>query len=200
MDFQHNYVLENDSVRLRPLTVEDLEILSVFAIEEPMLWKYSLISADGIDNMKRYLEYSLEDRRQERSYPFIVFDKRTQEYAGSTRFYDYQKNHNTTQLGFTWYGKRFWGTGLNKNCKYLMLSFAFEELNLHRVEFRADAKNARSIAAMKGIGCQVEGILRSNCASRLGRRDSIVLSILRDEWFTKVKNELAQKLTYDSEK
>jgi RimJ/RimL family protein N-acetyltransferase len=76
----------------------------------------------------------------------------------------------------------------------LLLQFAFETLDLDRVEFRADAKNARSIAAMKSIGCTVEGILRNNCAAPNGRRDSIVLSILKDEWFGGVKENLKSKI------
>ena len=93
-----------------------------------------------------------------------------------------------------WYGQDFQGTGLNKNCKFLLLQFAFEHMKVQRVEFRADNKNKRSIAAMKSIGCSEEGILRSNCAAPNGRRDSIILSILRYEWFSRVKRELLKKL------
>jgi RimJ/RimL family protein N-acetyltransferase len=68
-------------------------------------------------------------------------------------------------------------------------------MDMERVEFRADARNERSIAAMKSIGCKVEGILRSNGWTNTGeRRDSIVLSILKNEWHFSVKNELKSKL------
>ncbi len=74
-------------------------------------------------------------------------------------------------------------------------AFAFEELDLERVEFRADARNEKSIAAMKSIGCKVDGILRSNMPTVEGeRRDSIVLSILKNEWFNDVKENLKKKL------
>ncbi len=194
LNFQQEYTLENEIVRLQPLHREDIESLLFFSENEPELWKYSLQPANGIENLKSYIAYALKGRQEETSYPFIVFDKRTQQLAGSTRFYDFQKKHNTVQLGYTWYGKEFQGTGLNKNCKLLMLQFAFETLGLHRVEFRADATNERSIAAMKSIGCTVEGVLRSNCAAVVGRRDSIVLSILKDEWFGGVKDQLLLKL------
>ena len=63
--------------------------------------------------------------------------------------------------------------------------------NAERVEFRADARNESSIAAMKSIGCKPEGILRSNMPlTDGGRRDSIVLSILKDEWENEVKERL----------
>lgn len=75
----------------------------------------------------------------------------------------------------------------------MMLSFAFDRLELDRVEFRADNNNLRSLAAMKSIGCIMEGVLRSNCASVNGRRDSAVLSILKEEWDISVKTRLGGK-------
>lgn len=188
------YILENETVLLRPLKIEDLEYLSVYSIYEPQLWTYSLTPANGIENLKKYLALALKGRTDKTSYPFIVFDKEHQKYVGSTRFYDIQEQHNTSQLGYTWYGSEFQGTGVNKNCKFLLLKFAFETIGWERVEFRADANNLRSIAAMKSIGCTKEGILRSNCKSLTGRRDSIVLSILKEEWHTSVKKTLAEKI------
>lgn len=195
LDFSTNYILENDIVQLRPLIESDFEILSKFSLEEPDLWAYSLLPANGLENLKNYMNVAFKNKQAQKSYPFIVFDKRTNSYAGSTRFYDYQPVHNTIQLGYTWYGKEFQGTGLNKNCKYLMLDFAFETLGLDRVEFRADNNNKRSIAAMKSIGCTLEGVLRSNCKAVVGRRDSIILSILKDEWFDTVKENLLKKIS-----
>ena len=193
MEFKNEIILENDSVLLRPLKKEDIALLEEFSLNEPELWKYSLTPADGLDNLKNYIAHALREKDAGTSYSFIVLDKHTNKIAGSTRFYDYRKAHSTVQLGYTWYGKKFQGTGLNKNCKFLLLQYAFETMKLERVEFRADAKNARSIAAMKSIGCVEEGILRSNCAAPKGRRDSIVLSILKDEWFNDIKTALKEK-------
>jgi len=188
LPFEKEIVLENEVVKLRPLKEEDYTTLLHFAMNEPTLWDYSLMPADGAENMRRYLNEALMKKATKDSYPFIVLDKSKNKYAGSTRFYDYQKVHNTVQLGFTWYGKEFQGTKVNKNCKYLMLQYAFEDLEVERVEFRADNANKRSIAAMKSIGCTVEGVLRSNCAAhKSGRRDSIIMSILKDEWLNEKK-------------
>lgn len=195
IDFNSEYILENDVVKLIPLKAIHFKMLSTFAINQPSLWEFSLQPANGLVNMQSYIDTALQDRNNKKSYPFVVFDKRTNKYAGSTRFYDYLPQYNTIQLGYTWYGKDFQGTGLNKNCKFLMLSFAFQTLGVERVEFRADNNNKKSIAAMKSIGCTVEGVLRQNCAAPDGtRRDSIVLSILKTEWFNRVKTNLIYKL------
>jgi len=190
------YVLEDDRVLLRPLKETDLEFLLPFAINEPETWKYSYLSARGEDGMRAYIADALKNRADGTEYPFIVFDKKTGEYAGSTRFYDILPVYQTVQLGYTWYGEKFRGSGLNKHCKFLLLQFAFETLDARRVEFRADARNERSIAAMKSIGCKPEGILRSSMPlADGGRRDSMVLSILKDEWLNGVKESLNVKLS-----
>ncbi len=195
-DFTTDYILEDERVLLRPLRAEDLEQLSHFGMEEPEIWRFSLVRAGGEEGMRRYLDIALAGKADKKEYPFIVFDKKTQKYAGSTRFYDIQLSNQTLQLGYTWYGKAFQGTGLNRHCKFLLLQFAFDEIGMLRVEFRADKNNARSIAAMKAIGCKEEGILRQNVPNPDGgRRDSIVLSILKSEWDDNVRDTLRNKLT-----
>jgi N-acetyltransferase len=189
--FDEEHILEDDRVLLRPLTAGDFSNLLYFSLNEPELWKFSLQNGIGEDALKNYIAVASEARIAGKEYPFIVYDKKISAYAGSTRFYDIQLFHKSVQLGFTWYGKEFQGTGLNKHCKYLLLKFAFEKMHMARVEFRADNNNKRSIAAMKSIGCVEEGILRSNSIKQDGsRRDSIVLSILKDEWENGVKQRL----------
>ncbi len=194
-DFDQDYVLEDDCVLLRPLKIENCKNLLLFSLNEPELWKYSLVKVAGEENLKNYVNAAVTARTAEKEYAFVVFDKRVQEFAGSTRFYDIQLSQKTLQLGYTWYGKKFHGTGLNKHCKYLLLQFAFEQIGMERVEFRADNTNERSIAAMKSIGCVVEGVLRSSTIKADGtRRNSIVLSILKEEWENGVKERLAKRL------
>jgi N-acetyltransferase len=193
--FDSEYILENDTVLLRPLVESDFENLLPFSLQEPEIWKYALFSADGEAGMKTYIGTALKNRKEEREYPYVVIDKRTNSYAGSTRFCDILPFNSTLQIGYTWYGKNFQGTGLNKNCKFLLLQFAFEDLKIERVEFRADNLNERSIAAMKSIGCTVEGVLRNHFVKPDGtRRDSIILSIVKEEWFSNVKQNLLDKL------
>ena len=196
LHLDENIILENEFVLLRSIQLNDFENLLPFSLNEPNIWHYSLVSADGENNLKNYIKLAIEGRETKKEFPFIVYDKLKKAYAGSTRFYDINFNFKTTQLGYTWYGKEFQNTWVNKNCKYLLLEFAFEKLHFERVEFRADNLNSKSIAAMNSIGCKVEGVLRSNMPTRNGniRRDSIVLSILKDEWFNSVKLHLQYKI------
>ena len=194
ISFPENIILEDERALLRPLQEDDLEHLLPFALNETEIWSYSLTIPAGKEGMKEYIDTTVAEREAKKEYPFIIFDKTNNSYAGSSRFYDIQLNNLTTQLGFTWYGKKFQRSGLNRHCKLLMLCYAFEIWGMERVEFRANVKNGRSIEAMKAIGCTVEGILRSCAVDIGGRRDSIVLSILKNEWLDGVKENLLKKI------
>lgn len=195
-NFSTDYVLEDEHVLLRTFKKEDIANLVHFAIDEPTLWKFSPKLIGGEENFKNHFQEALAAQQNKKEYIFIVFDKKQKQYAGSTRFYDIQLANKTVQLGYTWYGNKFQGTGLNKHCKYLLLQFAFEKMEMERVEFRAHAGNEQSIAAMKSIGCVVEGIMRSVMPMPQGpRRNTIILSILKQEWETHVKKLLKEKIT-----
>jgi RimJ/RimL family protein N-acetyltransferase len=182
-DTSTDFILENERVLLRPLVQDDAVYLSAYVKEEPALWKYALTPITTEQEFEQYMATAVEARQLKSAYPFIVFDKLQNKYVGSTRFYDIQLSNCSTQFGYTWYSESTWGTGLNEHCKFLLLQFAFETIGFERIEFRADNRNKRSIAAMQKIGCTVEGILRNHLPTSDGtRRDSIVLSMLKNEW------------------
>jgi len=189
--FDQDYILESDRVVLRPLQPADMQHLSAFSEQEPELWRYSLQSAAGIGNLVQYIAMACEGRKAGHSYTFIIFCKKTQRYAGCTRFYDIDTTNAACLLGYTWIGKEFQRTGLNRQCKELLFRFAFEQCHFHRVALRADVNNTGSIAAMKAIGCVEEGILREHLLLADGSfRTSILFSVLRSDWEKSVQQKL----------
>jgi len=194
-NFKEKYILENEVVRLEPLSMNHFDALVQFSINEPEIWGFNANGPDSPENLKKYIEKALSQKEKLVEYPFIVFDKIKNKIAGSTRFYNISLETKNLEIGFTWYGKEFQGTLLNKNCKYLLLEFAFEKMNLERVGFRANNLNKRSINAMKSIGCIEEGILRNFSTDAKGDRiDAIVLSIIKKEWFSGTKENLKNKI------
>ncbi len=198
-DPHHTYILEDQRVQLRPIRADDWELFKDLPQENPEIWEYSLVSIQNEIDIQTYFKQAVLARQEGHSYAFVVLDKLTNEPVGCTRLYDIQLINQSTQLGYTWYKKSIWGSGINTHCKYLLLQFAFETLHFERVEFRADNENKRSIAAMKKIGCKVEGVLRNHLPKpNGGRRDSIVLSILKKEWEESVQSKLLQQLKQGS--
>ncbi|MFB0923702.1 MAG: GNAT family protein [Vicingaceae bacterium] len=194
-DFNKEYVLENDFVRLSPLRIEHAEILLDIANEDN-IWLYSFVKGDGIENLTKYILSTIKNRKSNKDYPFIVFDKVKNEFVGSTRFCEFIPVLDSIRIGYTWYGKKFRGTGLNKHCKYLMFQFAFEKVGIERIGLSSYIENKISIAAIESVGCKKEGVFRGllPAINSNGRTDAVMFSILKSEWLNKVKTELNSKL------
>jgi RimJ/RimL family protein N-acetyltransferase len=190
-DFKEKYILENEYVKLQPLENTDFDNLLEYSENEPEIWDFNSGGANGKENLKKYIANAIKNRESEKEYPFIVFDKKSGKFVGSTRFYGIFLEMKTIEIGYTWYGKKYQGSGINKNCKYLMLEFAFDKLEMERVAFAANSKNEKSLNAMKSIGCVVEGVLRNCSTDAKGERiDATRLSIIKTEWNESVKNNL----------
>ncbi|EDP72741.1 acetyltransferase, GNAT family protein [Flavobacteriales bacterium ALC-1] len=194
-NFLEDYIIEDHIVQLKPLSLNHIDHLLTIA-NEPNIWDYSFVKGNGLENLTTYITSTIKARNEKREYPFVVIDKRTNEYAGCTRFCEINETLHNTRLGYTWYGKKFQGTGLNKHCKYLLFEFAFSTMKMHRIGLGAYVENLRSIAAMKSVGCTEEGKFRKALPSpdHDGRSDVILLSILRDEWLNSKKEVLKSKL------
>jgi len=194
-DFKENYILENEFVKLEPLKSSDFDVLLQYSENEPEIWEFNAGGANGRDNLEKYISNAVLQRELGKEYAFIIFDKKTNNYVGSTRFYGIFLDNKTVEIGYTWYGRKYQGTGINKNCKYLLLEFAFDKLNMERVAFAANSKNSRSLNAMKSIGCVVEGVLRNCSKDAHGNRIDVTrLSILRNEWNNEIKVNLKNKI------
>ncbi len=195
-DLSRSYVLENEKVRLSPLSTGDVYALRQIA-KAPQIWTYFLEDGYGDANFVRYLEAALDQQKQAKEYPFVVFDKVKNQVAGMTRLYDFIPELQTIKMGHTWYGTSFQGSGINKQCKFLLFEFAFEILGMERIGFGVHGENLRSIAALKSVGCQQEGVLRNFLVSTTlkHRVDLLYFSILKEEWFNTVKESLISKLT-----
>ena len=102
---------------------------------------------------------------------------------GSTRYLALRPEHRSVEIGWTWLSPAAWGTGANAEAKLLLMGHAFERLGCMRVEFKTDALNERSRAALEAIGARFEGIHRKHMLVRGGElRDSAWYSVVDDDW------------------
>ena len=182
MNFNENIILENNFALLRPLSLEDEEGFAKIAFDSD-IWKYNVARIMNSTELKEFINTSLEDRKRNLRYQFTIIQKASGEIAGSTSYSNISVKDKRLEIGWTWLGKKFMGTGLNKECKFLLLQYAFEHLKFERVEFKTDVLNKASRRALQKIGAKEEGILRSHTLMHDGRRrDTIYYSILANEW------------------
>ena len=195
LDYSKEYVLEDDFVKLTPLAESHILPLSKIS-KDAEIWKYFFEQGDTVPTLTNYIKKAIKNRTLAKEHPYAVFDKRCGKFAGTTRWYEYSDDLKTVKLGHTWYGKPFRGSGINRHCKYLLFEFAFERLEVERIGFGAYIDNLVSVAAMKSVGCQKEGVLKNvfPAIEGNGRTDAILMSILKDDWSRKVKSELTTKI------
>lgn len=180
--FDAAYILEDDRVRLEPLEEKHFDLLLPTALQT-MIWEFTMAKINSAADFRKYFDTALEEKTQHRSYPFAIFDKVQKEYLGCTRFGNIDLKNRKLEIGWTWLHPKLHGTGFNKHCKFLLLRFCFETLQLIRVELKTSSLNIRSQKAMLKIGAVQEGTLRKNFINDDGTvRDSVYFSFLDEEW------------------
>lgn len=176
-----NY-LENNHVKLLLLDLENYQEL-IDISQESHLIKYSPSSISTPQELYDYVKIAVVGYHKKTIIPFLIYDKKKQAYAGSTRFGLINYKNKVLHIGWTWIGRQFQGTGLNKNVKFLMLQYAFETLKFDKVEFRIDERNLQSRKAVEKIGGTLEGTLRKDTLMKDGfKRSTCCYGILNEEW------------------
>lgn len=185
--------LEGEVARLEPLAAEHhAELLDVAL--DPRIWEHGLSRIETGEDLREYMDQALREAERGSSLPFLIRERATGRAVGSTRFGTIDPAHRKLEIGWTWIAPAWQRTAINTECKYLLLSHAFEDLGADRVELKTDAKNTRSRAAILRIGATQEGILRHHMIAAGGRvRDTVYFSILAEEW-PGVKAGLERKL------
>jgi N-acetyltransferase len=174
--------LESSRVQLRVLHSSDIPQLQPIA-PSGSTWKYFTKELNTKESYNAWMEEALQDYGSQRRVPFVIIDKKTNGHAGSTSYGNISFFDKRIEIGWSWLGDAFKGTGVNTHAKFLLLQYAFETLGFERVEIKTDNLNERSKAALKKIGATPEGVLRNHMQMHSNRRrDSIYFSILRNEW------------------
>lgn len=193
MNWLNEITLEDDLVKLEPLKETHKEMLVEAALDGE-LWNLWYTSIPSESDVLDYLKFASKEYLEDRSLPFVVIDKQKNKIIGTTRYCNATPTYKRLEIGYTWYSKSYQRTGVNTACKYLLLKHAFEELECIAVEFRTHFHNYTSRAAIARVGAKQDGILRSHWIDKEGGlRDTVVFSILRDEWKT-VKKSLEFKM------
>jgi RimJ/RimL family protein N-acetyltransferase len=173
-----NLKLESGQLLLRPLQLEDFNTLLELT-QDASLWTYFTHDLSTLAGLETWAAGHFSGDR----FQFVVIDKTTQQVLGSTGFGNYFPRDQRIEIGWTWLGKAFQGTGINSQMKSLMLQYAFEELGMIRVEFKTDVLNLPARQALLRLGATEEGVLRSHTLmTQDRRRDTIYYSFLRGEW------------------
>lgn len=187
-------LLTGSIVRLEPLSEAHVPDLAVVGQDES-IWQflpYGNVNTEA--KMSEHVKMLLARAAQGTDLPFAVVLLESNRPIGCSRYLEIREEHRALEIGGTWYGRDNQRSGVNTECKYLLIKHAFETLGCIRVQFKTDARNQRSQISLERIGAVKEGTLRQQMITADGQvRDSIYYSIIESEW-PSVKANLEEKL------
>ena len=174
--------LTGSKVILEPLSLEHLDGL-ISAVKDGELWNLWFTSIPAPEKAGEYIKTALDMRENAGAMPFVVRDRESNKIIGCTRYFNVDEVNQRLEIGYTWYSESYQRTAANTECKYLLLSHAFEKLDAIAVEFRTHWHNHKSRAAIARLGAKQDGVLRNHQRTADGSyRDTVVFSIINLEW------------------
>ena len=192
MDWRTPVTLTGKFVRLEPLSETHVPGLTAAGAGDESIWKHMLYG--DIQTEEDMLGW-VRDILARFDLAFAVIHLESGRVAGATRYLNIAPEHRGLEVGGTWYGAEFRRTVVNTECKYLLMTYAFETLGCIRVQLKTDSRNLRSQRAIERIGAKREGVLRNHMVMPDGwNRDSVFYSVLDREWVD-VKQRLEMMLS-----
>jgi N-acetyltransferase len=196
--------LDGSLVRLEPLSEKHAKDLALAAEEDRSTYGFTLVPrAHEVDD---YLAAQFA-RVAQGLIPFAQIRRSDGRAVGCTAYWDPRRwpgrdELRAIEIGFTWLGASAQGSGINTEAKLLLMGYAFESLQVARVDLKTDSRNQRSRAAIEALGATSEGVLRNWSMSWAPGeegllRDSAMYSVIVQEW-PAVKNLLAKRLAQRS--
>jgi len=175
--------LTGNLVRLEPVAPAHAADLYAAGAEES-IWRYAARPAlSSVTDAEGWINACLEEAAAGTRVTFSVIHLETGKAVGSTAYIDIVREHRTLEIGMTWYGTAWQRTGVNTECKYLLLRHAFEDLAARRVSLKSDSRNERSRRAILRLGAVEEGTLRNHRIARDGvDRHTVYYSVIESEW------------------
>ncbi len=184
MSWPPSITLRGNLVSVAPLTLEHHDAL-VDVVRDGELWKLWYTKIPAPEGIRADIERRLGLRERGSMLPFVIIDNARDKIVGATSYMNIDAENQRVEIGSTWYAQNAQRTGLNTECKFLLLRHAFEELDCIAVEFRTHFFNRQSRAAIERLGAKLDGILRSHWRLANGAlRDTCVYSIIATEWPT----------------
>ncbi|EIJ46814.1 acetyltransferase [Herbaspirillum sp. GW103] len=193
MQFLSPITLKGQFATVEPLHAEHHDAL-IAAVSDGKLWKLWYTAIPKPETMRAEIERRLHLQQQGSMLPFVIRRNDTGALCGMTTYMNADVANRRVEIGSTWYAASAQRTGINTECKLMLLTHAFEDMHCIAVEFRTHWMNQQSRAAIARLGAKQDGILRNHQRMPDGSyRDTVVFSIIESEWPT-VRRHLQFKL------
>src|SRR3979409_2579604 len=132
----NDLILETKSALLRPVSVHDYDAFLKLAKQDADMWKYFTLNLGDEKQLEKWMEVAFTDKAVNTRRPFTIIDKQSGQIGGSRSLGNISMHDLRAEIGWSWLGKDFRSTGLNRHAKYAMMKYAFEIQHFERIEFK----------------------------------------------------------------
>jgi len=172
----------NSDTKLRPLSLDDSA--SLFAVIDSnrnhlRKWLGWVDKTEEEKDVQKFIKSSIESRAKK--YGFVCCIIHLKELVGICGFDTFDLGKKSTEIGY-WLSEAATGKGIMTNCVKVIVSYAFRELNLNRIELRAATENHQSCAIAERLNFTYEGDCRDGEWLYDHFVDQAVYSMLKREW------------------
>ena len=165
---------------LRELRASDAPaLLTMLSTEE--VTRFISPAPVSVQGFERFIAWSTRERANGTLVCFAVIPHGMDTPVGIFQVRQLEPGFGTAEWGFA-LASAFWGTGLFSDAARLVVDFAFDVIQAHRLEARAAVMNGRGIGALRKIGAVPEGILRKSLLRNGEYLDQALWTILDEDW------------------
>jgi RimJ/RimL family protein N-acetyltransferase len=173
-------VLTGSRVMLRELRLEDAASLLAM-VSTADVTRFISPPPATLEGFERFIAWAIRERERGNCVCFAVVPEGMTTAVGLFQLRSLEPGFGTAEWGFV-LGAGFWGTGVFTQSAQLVLDFAFDVMNVARLEARASIVNGRGNAALRKLGAVEEGVLRKSFFRNGVYHDQVLWSLLSDDW------------------
>lgn len=175
-------VIDTSNVKIRPLAQVTWQQMAAGILYEDS-WHGRMWNIRGPEDVQRMHTNALAAVERKTGNPLVFLNPAEDEVLGVTNFMNCEPANRLIEIGGTWISKRWQRSCVNTETKFALLSYAFEQLKLVRVEFRIDCENYQSQRAIERLGVHFEGVIRNRRVIPSGEtRDYRFYSVVDRDW------------------
>jgi RimJ/RimL family protein N-acetyltransferase len=173
--------LDSERLRLRALSERDVaDVFALYADADAVRFGYAP-RMESLDDARRLVEETARLARDRSVFHFGVADRERDQVIGHATLFRWEREQRRAELGYS-IRRDLWGRGFGTEAAATLVAFAFDQLDLRRIEADADPRNTASIRVLEKLGFVREGVLRERWEIGGDIQDAIVFGLLQREW------------------
>lgn len=182
--FRNPPSLETSRLTLRPIREEDSQALHEIRSDEKVRERYGVDPVNSLEETKKFVVERIEGFTKHEAMYWVYALKNSDHAIGSCCLWNFDPSFRCAEIGYELH-RQYWGKGITSEALPVIISYGFNEMDLHRIEGLPFAVNEPSAKVLTKLGFKNEGTFREKIYFRGRFLDQICFGLLKEEWDAK---------------